>query len=97
MADGPKDKYGRTVDRYGRVTRGAGAQGAEEESQINKPGALGAAAAKAKASPTPTDMTGGTAVPTGGLTEAQKRMAAEEAAEEEARRKRKRAPIKPRM
>jgi len=103
MADGPKDKYGRTLDRYGRVVRGAGAQGAEEESQINKPGALGAAAAAARAkaspSPTPTDMGGSTAVPasTGGLSEAQKRMAAEEAAEEEARRKRRKAPIKPRM
>lgn len=102
MADG-KDKYGRTLDRYGRVVRGAGAQEAAEESKINNagPGGLGglAARAKAKASPTPTDMTGGTAVPasSGGLSEAQKKMAAEEAAEEEARKARRKAPIKPRM
>lgn len=99
MADG-KDKYGRTVDAYGRVVRGAGAQEAAEESKINNAGAGGlgglAARAKAKASPTP-DAGKGTAIPAGGLSEAQRKMAEEEAKEEEARKARKKAPIKPRM
>ena len=95
------DKYGRKRSAVtGELVRGGGAQGAAEESKINKPGALGAAAARAGASPspTPTDMTGGrTAIPvSGGLTEKQKAMAAEEAAEE-AKRKKRRAPIKPQM
>lgn len=79
-------------DKYGNITgyRGSGAQGAAEESRINNAGAggLGAIAAKNKGT-----SGSGVAIPAGGLTEAQKKMAAEEAEEESHRR---RAPIKPR-
>lgn len=80
-------------DKYGNITgyRGSGAQGAAEDSKINNAGAggLGAIAAKNKGT------TGsGVSVPTsGGLTEAQKRLAEEEAAEEAKRRKKK--PVNP--
>lgn len=98
------DKRVPVRDKYGNITgyRGSGAQGEAEESQINNagPGGLGglAARAKAKASPSPRTMEiketdKPVAVPAGGLTEAQKKMAAEEAEEDAHRR---RAPIKPR-
>lgn len=89
-----KDKYGRATDAQGRIIRGAGAQGAEDESRINNAGAggLGAIAAKNKGT------TGsGVAIPAGGLTEAQKKLAEQAAAEEaEEKAHRRRAPIKPR-
>lgn len=85
-----KDKYGRPVDRNGNLLRGAGAQGAAEGSRIN-PGGLGAIAAKNKGT------TGsGVSVPADGLTEAQRKMAEEEAAEDTKRRRKKRVdPNKP--